>query len=62
MEIPSNVKGLENVNQLRLAEAVEMSNYGVEFIDHVVFLFRDERSVIDTNYRCPLGKSLVWTG
>lgn len=62
MKIPPYVKRLENVNKLRFTKAIQMSDHGVKLVDHVVLLFRHKRSEIDTDRRCPLGKSLVWTG
>ena len=49
MVVPPHMECLEYVNQLRLFESVEMSDYGVNLIDHVVLFLRKKRSAIDTD-------------
>lgn len=61
IEMPPLVKRLEYVNELRLFKSKQMGYHGVEFIDHVVFSFRNERPAFDIDRRCPLGKSLIRT-
>ena len=62
MVIPAFVKGLEDVDDLPLVEAVKTGDHGVEFVDHVLLLVRRQRPTGDADGLRPRGKAVVRAG
>ena len=51
--VPTFVEGLENMNDLGFAQAVQMGNHRVEFVGHVFLFVGFERAVVYADSVCP---------
>ena len=60
--VPTFVEGLEDMNELGLAQAVEMGDHGVELVDHVLLLIGRKRTALDAYCFRPVDKPLVRAG
>ena len=59
--IPTFMKGLEDVDELRLRQAVEVCDNRVEFMEHVVLLVFREWPTLDADGIGPRREALVRT-
>ena len=50
------------MDELRLAQAVEMGDHGIELVDHVLLLVGGKRTALDTYCFRPVGEPLVRAG
>ncbi len=60
--VPTLVEGLKNVDELCLAEAVEVGDDGGKLVDHIFLLVGHQWSEIDSNGLSPRGEAVVWAG
>ena len=47
--VPALVKGLVNMDNLRLAESVKMGNHGIQLVNHIFLLIDRKGSTLNTD-------------
>ena len=57
--VPTLVERLEDVDELRLGEAVEVGRHGVEFPDVILLLIRVDGTVRNAELSGPIGEAFV---
>src|SRR5579875_3490463 len=57
--VPAFVESFEDVRELRLGEAVEMRDDGVEFVDHVLLFVVRERTAFHADRFGPFAEPLI---
>ncbi len=57
--VPSLVESLEHVDELNLAEAIQVGHNGIEFMDTILPVVRIERTALDAHPSGPFAESFV---
>ena len=62
MIVPSLVKGFKDVNELFLAQTVEVSDDRIQFVNHSLLLVIRERPVFHADLLGPVNETVIGTG